>query len=270
MLVSIIVPMYNAENFISRTLESVLHEREILIEVIVINDRSTDRSLDRVREFQDERIRIIDGPGRGAPSAMNAGYAEARGSIIMCCDSDDIFPAGRIRQQTQFLERHSEYDAVCGKFSTIDSKGNLVAEMQCGNTPAEITEELINGKLRTSFCTYAVRSSLVQRVGLFREFFEAGYDLDFQLRLGEAGRIAYVPENWYFYRIHSSSITHTQPNLLREFYERTALDLQQQRRTSGSDDLQRGRRLSKPSFAESPVHSATRTHSRAVAWNGMA
>ena len=56
MLVSIIVPMYNAEKFISATLESILREKEISIEVIVVNDKSTDRSLDRVRDFHDERI----------------------------------------------------------------------------------------------------------------------------------------------------------------------------------------------------------------------
>ena len=257
MLVSVIVPMYNAEKFISGTLKSILREKETPIEVIVVNDKSTDRSLERVREFQDERLRVIDGPGCGAPSAMNVGYADARGSIMMCCDSDDLYPDARISQQAKFLQSHPEYDGVCGIFSTIDTNGKLVAKMQSGDDPSEITNELINGKLRTSFCTYAVRSSLVQKVGLFREFFEAGYDLDFQLRLGEAGRIAYVPANWYFYRIHSSSITHTQPNVVREFFERTAFDLQQQRKTSGLDDLQRGCPPSKPGSDQLPVHSAS-------------
>jgi glycosyltransferase involved in cell wall biosynthesis len=256
LLVSIIVAMYNAERFISETLVSILREKETPIEVIVVNDKSTDRSLERVRDFHDERIRLIDGPGRGAPGAMNAGLAHARGSIIMICDSDDIFPSSRIRHQVQWLQSHPEYGGVCGNFSTTDSEGNLIAEMQCGDAPAEITNELINGKLRTSFCTYAIRSSLVQRIGGFREFFKSGYDLDFQFRLGEVARIAFLPENWYFWRLHESSITHTQPTLLREFFERTAFELQHQRRTSGSDDLQRGHLLSTPNFDQSAPHSA--------------
>jgi glycosyltransferase involved in cell wall biosynthesis len=255
--VSVIVPMYNAEKFISETLVSILREKETLIEVIVVNDKSTDRSLDQVRRFHDERIRVIEGPGRGAPAAMNAGLANAKGSVIMICDSDDIYPPTRIRQQGQWLESHPEYGAVCGNYSTIDSKGKLIADMECGDSPIEITDELINGKLRTSFCTYAVRSSLAQKVGCFREFFEAGYDLDFQFRLGEAGRVAYVPDNWYFYRIHPSSITHTQPNFVRQFFERTAFELQHQRRTSGLDDLQRGCLPSKPNFNQLTPLSAT-------------
>ena len=236
---------------------SILRENETPIEVIVINDRSTDRSLERVRDFHDERIHLVDGPGRGAAGAMNVGLAHARGSIIMICDSDDLYPPARIRRQVQWLESHPEFGAVCGSFSTMDNQGNPIAEMQCGAAPAEITNELTNGKLRTSLCTYAVRSSSAQKIGGFREFFKSSYDIDFQLMLAEVARIAYVPENCYFYRLHPSSITHTQPKLLREFFERTAFELQRQRRTSGLDDLQRGRVLSTPFFDQSAPDSAT-------------
>ena len=256
-LVSVVVPMYNTEKFITKTLQSLLREKETPIEVIVVNDKSTDRSLDRVLEFKDERVRIIDGPGRGAPSAMNAGYAAARGSIIMCCDSDDIFPEGRIRRQAQWLDHHPEFDGLCGNFSTIDSSDNLVATMQAGESPADISNELANGKLRTHFCTYALRSSFVARVGPFREFFESGYDIDYQLRMGEAGRITYVPDNSYLWRLHGSSITHTQSNVLREFFEQAAHEMQAQRKASGADDLQRGHPPSKPNASQSPKHSAT-------------
>jgi len=255
-LVSIIVPMFNAENFVSATLASVLRENEIPIEVIVVNDQSTDRSLDRVREFDDNRLHIINGPGRGASGAMNAGLAHASGSIVMICDSDDLYPDGRISRQVEWLCSHPEYDAVCGDYSTIDDRGNLIAELRCGDKQAEITDELLGGKLRTSFCTYALRSSLAKKTGEFREFFQSSYDIDFQLRLCELGRIAYIPENWYLYRIHASSIIHTQPNLLREFFERTAFELQRQRQTSGLDDLQRGYQLAKPDFGGSEALSA--------------
>ena len=255
-LVSIIVAMYNAEKFISETLVSILREKETPIEVIVVNDGSTDCSLERVRNFHDERIHVVDGPGRGAARAMNAGLAHARGVIIMICDSDDLYPPARIRRQVEWLESHPEYGGVCGSFSTMDSQGNLIAEMQCGDAPAEITNELINGKLRTSLCTYAIRSSFAQKIGGFREFFKSSYDIDFQLMLAEVARIAYVPENCYFYRLHPSSITHTQSKLLREFFERTAFELQRQRRTSGLDDLQLGRALSTPIFDQSAPNSA--------------
>jgi len=256
-LVSIVVPTYNTEKFISDTLISLLRETQTSLEVVVVNDKSTDGSLERVLKFNDDRLRIIEGPGNGAAGAMNAGYTAARGSIIMCCDSDDLFPNDRISRQVEWLDRHPEFDGVCGNFSTIDSRGNVIALMQCGNAMAEITNELANGKIRTHFCTYAIRSSFYTRVGPFREFFASGYDVDYQLRMGEGGRIAYVPDNSYFWRLHSSSITHSQSNILREFFERTAYEMQSQRKTSGLDDLQRGHPPSKPSVDQSSAHSAT-------------
>src|SRR5262249_7861219 len=132
LLVSVIVPMYNAEQFISEALISILREKETLIEVIVVNDKSADRSVDRVREFHDDRIRVIEGPGRGISACMNAGLAEARGAIIMRCDADDVYPQDRIRKQVSFLEMHDDYDAVCGAFSTIDLKGNIIVASDSG------------------------------------------------------------------------------------------------------------------------------------------
>ena len=74
--------------------------------------------------------------------------------------------------------------------------------------------------------------------------------------MGETGKVFYVPENWYFYRIHSSSITHTQSNLIREFFADVAYNMQRQRQTSGLDDLQRGFPPPKPNDQGSLPHSS--------------
>ncbi len=256
MLVSIIVPLHNAEKFVSLALASILCERQALIEVIVVNDKSTDSSLRRVLELRDERIRVIDGPGRGISACLNAGIAKSRGEIIMRCDADDLYPQARIREQVAWLEQHPTYDAVCGSFSTIDPQGKVVADLQCGLETIDITDELINGRIRTTLCSYAIRASAVAKTGEFREFFETGEDIDFQLRLGESNLIAYLPKLWYFYRIHGASITHTRQAAVHQFYEQKARELQNQRRIFGLDDLQRGRVLSKPRFDRSAPDSA--------------
>jgi glycosyltransferase involved in cell wall biosynthesis len=256
-VVSVIVPVYNAEPYISAAVSSILRERVVSLEVVVVNDRSTDRSAELVRAFDDPRIRLIDGPGRGAAAAMNAGYSAARGSIIMCCDADDYYPEARIARQVEWLQQHPEYDGICGGFSSVDEKDNFLTKMQCGETETEITEELLSGHLRTSYCTYAIRSTLLHKVGQFREFFSAAYDLDFQLRIGALGRIYFVPDQFYFYRIHSSSITHTQPDNTREFFEATAYKMHRQRLANGRDDLQLGREIVLPTSDQKRIHSAS-------------
>ena len=255
-LVSIIMPMLNAEAYVSKTLASLLLEHETPIEVIVVNDKSTDQSLERVLAFSDERIRVIDGASRGISACMNAGLAVARGAVIMRCDADDLYPADRISRQMAWLSAHPGSSAVCGLFSTIDSRGRPVSDLRCGTEPCDITSELRQGTVRTHFCTYAVRAESIRKVGGFREYFESAEDIDMQFRLGESGRIGYVPELFYFYRLHATSITHKQSTVLREFFNRTAHDFQTQRRRAGLDELQRGHPPSKPQTAQSAPLSA--------------
>ena len=256
-LASVVVPMHNAEDYISEALRSVLRETQAPMEVIVVNDKSTDASLARVLEFSDQRIRVIDGPGRGIAACLNAGLAAARGAVIMRCDADDLYSEKRISRQVAWLDANPEYAALCGAFSAIDSKGRLVSDLQCGPEPLEITDELRQGAVRTHLCTYAIRAESMSKVGGFREYFESAEDIDLQLRLGDVGRIGYVPETVYFRRLHASSITHRQSSMLLEFFERTAHDFQIQRRRSGLDDLQRGHPPSKPEAGLTPANSAS-------------
>jgi glycosyltransferase involved in cell wall biosynthesis len=245
-LVSIIVPMHNAQDYIAQTLASLLRETRTAIEVIVVNDRSTDASLARVLEIPDPRIRVVDGPGRGIAACVNAGLAAAEGAVIMRCDADDLYPENRIRRQVAWLAANPEYAAVCGSFSTIDRDGRAVVDLPCGTEPLEITHELRSGVVRTHVNTYALRTELLARIGGFREYFESAEDIDLQLRFGEAGRVGYLPENWYFYRLHACSVTHRLGKTLLEFYHQTAIDFQKQRQRSGLDDVQRGCPPSKP------------------------
>ena len=239
-LVSVILPMYNAEPFISATLASILQERDIPLEVVVVNDGSTDASLDRVRAIDDKRVRVINGPCKGFVAAINLGMAAALGEIIMRCDADDLYPPQRIARQVDWLAQHPEFGAVSGSFSTIDVKGRPISNLPCGEDAEEITEELRNWITRTHLCTFAVRVEVLRASGGYRQYFHTAEDIDLQLRIGELCRVWYVPDVEYHYRLHDASLTHTQSNVEREFFESLAREFQRQRRTQGSDDLQRG------------------------------
>lgn len=263
-LVSIIMPMRNAQDFVDEALSSVLQEQHTPLEVIVVDDGSVDDSRVRVENFDDKRIRLMDGPRRGIAACLNAGLAQAHGSIVMRCDADDAYPAGRIQRQVDWLAEHLECDAVCGGFCTIDEKGRSIASLVVWEHPKteSIEDELRQGVMRTSLCTFAIRSTLVERLGGFREYFETGEDLDFQLRVGEDCRVGYLPINTYRYRLHSNSTTHTQRERRRVFFEQTALQFQTQRKGSGTDALMRGDPPvpplaldTQPSPAETQIHA---------------
>ena len=238
--VSVIVPMRNAEAFVEATLKSILLEAAVALEVLVINDGSTDCSLERVLRICDSRIRILEGAGVGISAAMNLGLAAANGDIVMRCDADDLYPVGRIRDQVAWLDAHQEYVAVCGGFATLDGSGRAVATLATGESEEDITAELNSGHTRTTFCSYAMRKHTTEQVSGFRPYFVTAEDLDFQLRLANFGRVMYLPGVTYQYRLHADSITHTQSNEKRIFFEATAREFQRQRALGGQDDLQLG------------------------------
>ena len=245
--VSIVIPMRNAEDYVAQTLNSILSETEVSLEVIVVDDGSTDGSRRVVDSVADSRVRVVSGAQQGISAALNVGLRHAIGETIMRCDADDLYPASRIRSQMQWLADHPEYGAVCGQFDTIDSLGRSVSRLLRSHTAfADINSELSDGITRTHLCTFAVRREFIQSLGGFRTYFETAEDIDFALRLGNICRVAYLPEVFYCYRLHETSITHTQKSSRRLFFEQTARDFQLQRVQRGTDDLDSGAAPSPP------------------------
>lgn len=240
-VVSVIMPMRNGEPYVSAAVQSVLRQEGVELELVVVDDGSTDNSRATVISFADPRVRIVDGPCKGFASSLNAGLATAKGAFLMQCDADDLLPPGRIAKQVQWLAAHQEFAAVAGGFSTIEPNGQIVAKPKLISSDwLEITDELAHGAVRTSLCTYLMRRNVMEQVGVLRPFFETSPDIDFQLRLGERCRVAYLSDNTYFYRLHNNSITHTQANVRREFFESCAHRFQTERKTRGSDALADG------------------------------
>jgi glycosyltransferase involved in cell wall biosynthesis len=237
---SILIPLRNAEAFIGPTLDSLRCDG-IELELIVIDDGSTDRSRELIAARADPRIRIVAGPGRGISAALNVGLAAVRAPIVMRCDADDLYPPDRIAQQLSWLAAHPEHGAVCGGFSAIDWLGRPVAQLPTGAEPMEITQELRSGRTRTHLCAFAIRSEVARAIGGFREFFVTGEDIDFQLRLASRAAVMYLPGDCYLYRLHEASITHQQSRERRLQYERLARVLNEQRQREGADDLDRGK-----------------------------
>jgi glycosyltransferase involved in cell wall biosynthesis len=238
--VSVIMPLFNAEAYITESLQSILQETRIGLEVLVVDDQSSDRSIERIQALGDGRVRVLSGHREGIAAAFNLALDHAQGDIVVRCDADDRYPPGRIFQQVTWLDAHPNVGAVCGNYLTINPGGKEVMQFQCGATPEDITPELNQGKVRTHFCTFAVRSPVLRHIGGCRPYFEIAEDIDLQLRLGEACSVYYLPDIAYHYRLHDVSITHSMGGDRRQFFDQTARTFHQQRRTHGQDDLQRG------------------------------
>lgn len=129
-LVSIVTPVYNAERFISETIESVISQSYTKWEMILVNDCSNDSSVDIITNFsqQDSRIRLINlAENSGAAVARNAGIEHARGQYIAFVDSDDTWLPDKLSKQVEFMA-NNQYGFSYTDLALVDEAGEMLKE----------------------------------------------------------------------------------------------------------------------------------------------
>lgn len=119
-LVSILIPSFNAERWIKQTLESAISQDYPRIEVIVVDDGSTDRTLEISRKFESRFVRVFTQPNAGGPAARNTALAHAQGEYIQWLDHDDLLARNKISNQIAGLENvENDRNLLSGPFATF-------------------------------------------------------------------------------------------------------------------------------------------------------
>ncbi len=249
-LVTVIMPMKNAADYVEDAIDSILMQSYPYFELIIIDDESIDTSVQIVNSIDDRRIKLIKNNKEGTAHAVNTALGVAKGKYICRCDADDLFPNDRLDWQVRWLDKHDEYGAVCSNYTPMNSDGEPLAEFQCGDIEEDITLELKSGTTRTSLCTFLTKKEVFVELKGFRPYFITSEDIDFQLRMSGQCLIWFIPQNSYYYRLHDNSITHTQASNKRVFFEETARKFLKQRQLNGQDDLERATPPSLPDFEE--------------------
>lgn len=208
--VSAIIPCYNREKYIARTVESVLTQSYPDIELVVIDDGCTDGTR-KVLESFGERVRILEHPGRenrGQSAGINLGLAHTDGDYVGILDSDDLWLAHKIEEQVDYLEAHPDVGLVYGNGEAVDENGRRLYDMY----PAGHREP--NDPCRVLLDCYflvpnnaLLRRSVLERTGGFDEALRAAQDHDMAIRIAEVARLAYVDRKWFQYRRHADSIS---------------------------------------------------------------
>ena len=185
--VSIVIPMYNAENFIGKVLESIVRqEYDAPVELIVVNDGSTDGSLEIVRGFAGRcDLRVIDQPNQGAVAATNNGILASRYPVVCSVDSDVLLDQGWIASIVREFE-DPQVGAVQGYIRTPPSSPFLV---RMAGYDLEYRYDRLTSKHVTQVSTAntAYRRAALDKVGLFEPGFTYGYDNDMSYRLQAGG-----------------------------------------------------------------------------------
>jgi len=228
---SVVMSVFNASQYLSAAVESILAQSLSDFEFIIIDDGSSDSSLSILRKYEsgDSRIRVISQQNAGLTKALNIGISQSRGEFVARMDADDIAMPNRLVLQTDYLKKHPECVAVGSHILLADPDGDLLMEEEVPHTHEAIVAKLQSGVGAVPHPTALIRSDALRSVGGYRESFTYAQDLDLWLRLAEVGRLANLPQALLQYRLHPNSITSRQrtrqiesaERAVREAYQRT-------------------------------------------------
>ncbi len=217
-MVSVLLPVYNGEPYLAAALESILHQDHDRLEVIAIDDGSTDRSLDILRRYQkaDDRISIVSRENRGLIATLNEGLTIAQGDLIARMDADDIaYPSRLSRQVSSFMQQPEL--AISG--TGID---RLVGNRMARGMPNPIYQSG-NWHILSMFFTIFMHSTVMYNRRVIPEdmlVYDASYvhaeDFDLFRRITGRFPAAMIDESLVAYRIHDGSVTNKHKRLMRQ------------------------------------------------------
>ncbi|MFC8435402.1 glycosyltransferase [Streptomyces sp. NPDC057253] len=221
-----IIPLYNTEKYIGACLASVLTQTHRELEVIVVDDGSTDGGAAIAERVADERVRVERVANGGVGAARNRGLALARGEAVAFLDADDLWYPEKLAEQVGVL-RDRDVVAVGAVFQYLSASGRRFGRAGQDARDAASQERMRRGGLMPfPISSLIARTDAVRAAGGFDESLPPVADLDLMARLALAGRVATVMRPLGAYRVHGDSMSAREPAemmMLVRFVEQRAV-----------------------------------------------
>lgn len=205
-LVSVIVPLYNAEKYIEETMESILNQTYKNIEIVIVDDGSKDQSSSIVKNFKKkypEQIKYILQENQGVSVARNTGIENANGEYISFLDSDDLWHSTKIEKQMESMHKNNMNACYCGYMNFYEETGEKV-ENTTNFVKGNMTKAFLTHQVFAQTSTWIFKKSIVMDHNIrFTPGCSWGEDLEFLFKLMSVTNVCYVDEYLTYYRILS-------------------------------------------------------------------
>ena len=174
-MISVIIPLYNKEHFIRKTIQSVLNQSYTDYELIIINDGSTDNSLAVAKTFCDPRINIIDKKNGGVSSARNLGISVAKGEYISFLDADDIWHQDFLLEMDRLIQKYNNYSFFC--------VAQYNRKIQIFKHDITIIKDHCKYPYIYCTCSLCIKKNVFDHISGFRKDVQCGEDRDLWLKI---------------------------------------------------------------------------------------
>lgn len=192
---SVIIPLYNKENHIENTIQSILNQSYTNYEIIIINDGSTDESESKVLEFKDSRIRLYNQKNQGAAMARNLGIEKAKHDYIAFLDADDLWMENHLETLSALIHDFPKAGIYASGYQLIFKEGKIsvpkfngIPEDFYGIVP-DYFDASLNYAVATS-SSIAVPKYVFEKIGNFKSKISSGQDVDMWIRIASKYPVA--------------------------------------------------------------------------------
>lgn len=209
--VSIVMPVYNGEKYLRQSLTSIIEQTFQDWELIIVNDCSSDSSLQIMKEFRskDKRIKIVNNEvNQKLPKSLNIGFKYATGQYWTWTSDDNLYDINCISKMTKYLDDNDNIGLVCTDEYFIDDRGRILLEKK-----RDAADFFIRNCVGASFM---YRASVANTVGEYDPLMFLVEDYDYWLRIKRVTEVGYIHELLYYYRMHSQSLTSTKRKSIQD------------------------------------------------------
>lgn len=209
------MPARNAQRYVASAVASVLSQDYRDLELVFVDDGSTDGTRAIVQAFGDRRVRIVDGRGRGLSSALNAGLETASGEFVARLDADDIAEPDRTWRQVEYLDAHPEAVVVGSWTNLMDDEEAPLGVLRVPSRQEDVEAALANGRNPFLHPTVMFRAEQSREAGGYDARLDGlvGEDAEFLHRLCGLGRGANLPNPLVRYRLARGAVSNGYPLL---------------------------------------------------------
>lgn len=200
-LVSVIVPCYNHEKYITECVISIIYQTYRNFELIIIDDGSTDKSLEVLTKLQKEyKFILIRQENKGIAATLNRGIREfSKGEYITFCASDDFWELSKLEKQVSFMKKNDQYPMCYGNTCYVDTDSNIIKRTDNNLRSGWLFEDILTFKIHPPV-NYLFRAEIFKEVGYYDERI-LSEDYYMNLKISNKYRIGYLNEYLSYYRV---------------------------------------------------------------------
>lgn len=219
--ITVVMPVYNGEKYLDTAIKSILNQKFTNFEFVIVDDASTDNSVEIINSYQDQRIKLIkNNVNLGIPTTRNKCLQESSGEYVAVLDCDDYAYPSRLAEQLEFMENNPDFGMVGSWVELIDENDDLTGEVWNEDEPSQKIP------CRLLFHNYFAHSAVLLRRSaldtvkingeVYRKDYPNAQDYDLWVRISKKFKVWNIPKVLIKYRVHSHCISLKSANLVEQ------------------------------------------------------